>query len=67
MESGVIFKAGQVWRSGDASYEIIMMAIMEDFGGEIVIYRGDNGVKAQSIEKWRERIARHGFKLDASN
>jgi hypothetical protein len=43
-----------------------MIATMEDFGGEIVIYRGGDGVKAQTLEKWRERIARHGFTLDAT-
>ncbi len=61
------FEPGQVWRSADAVYEVLMTVTMEDFGGEIVIYRGNDGTKAQTLEKWRERIERHGFKLDASN
>ncbi len=58
-----IFEPGQVWRAGDVAYEVILIATMEDFGGDIIVYEGNDGVKAQSMEKWRERIERHGFKL----
>ncbi len=67
MESGQNFEPGQVWRAGDVAYEVLMTATMEDFGGEIIVYEGNDGVKAQTLAIWRERIKLHGFKLDASN
>ncbi len=63
-----IFEAGQVWRSGDATYEIIIAtASMEDTEEPVVVFNSNDGMMVQTLTKWRERIERHGFKLDASN
>ncbi len=63
-----IFEAGQVWRLGDAAYEIITAtASMEDTGEPVIVYNSNEGMMVQTLKTWRERIKLHGFKLDASN
>ncbi len=67
MELNGLFEAGQVWRSSDSAYEVLMNAVMEDTLEPVVVYRGNDGVVVQTLSIWRERIKLHGFKLDASN